>query len=91
MPTMNYNIHHYSLCVGEYHYDNTQNFGCRKLQSSNLNISGPERAINLGPGPVDAISRADSESLLSCPALSIHTIFIEKSLNGKFGTFGGQT
>ena len=85
MPMRNYNIHHYSLSVGVYHYDNTQNFVCRKSQSSNLNISGPEIASNLGTGLFDAVSRAASESMLNWLALSSKTIFIEKSLNEKFG------
>ena len=91
MPTRNYNIHHYSLSVGVYHYDNTQNFVCRKSQSSNLNISGPERATNLGHGLFDVVSGADSETVLKSPALSRDTIFIEKSLNEKFGTCWDQS
>ncbi len=91
MPTRNYNIHHYSLSVGVYHYDNTQNFVCRRSQGSNLNISGPERASNLGTGLFDAVSRSDSETVLKWPALSSDTISIEKSLNEKFGTCWDQS
>ena len=91
MPTRNYNIYNYSLSVGVYHYDNTQNFVCRKSESSNINISGPERASNLGNGVFDADSRADSESVLKWPALDSDTIFIEKSLNEKFGTCWDQS
>ena len=91
MPTRNYNIHHYSLSVVVYHYVNTQNFVCRNSQSSNLNISGPERATNQGTRLFDAVSRADSEIVLKCPALSSDNIFIEKFLNEKFGTCWDQS
>ena len=87
----NYNIHHYSLSVVVYHYVNTQNFVCRNSQSSNLNISGPEKATNLRTGMFDAVSRADSEIVLKLAALSSDTIFIEKSLNEKFGTCWDQS
>ena len=45
----------------------------------------------MGPGLFDAFSRPDSETVLKWPALSSDTIFIQKSLNEKFGTCSDQS